>query len=59
VPISPLGEVAAFAPETPLSQEQVDRATSSLVTFTAQLPEDERAVIVHVLRQAAEAGSSS
>ena len=50
-------EVQSFSEEPPFSPDQVDRAAASLAGFIGSLPEDERAVIVHVLEQAAGAAS--
>jgi len=59
VPLVALGEVHGFSEDPPITQEQVDRAAASLATCFEQLPEDERAVIAHLLHQAAEAGGAA
>jgi len=52
-------EVQGFGQSPTFTSDQVDRATSSLVTFITGLPEDERAVVTHVLAQAALANSAT
>lgn len=59
VPIVAAGEVHLFSVDSPAAQEQVDRAAASLAKFIEQLPEDEQAVIIHVLHQAAAAAATS